>query len=145
MKCCNCGAPADHRHHIVPRSVGGTDRPSNLAPLCERCHGLVHQTSFVRHRELVKKGIERARERGAKIGGRREAAVLAARARKGEGQERAESLRSVFEPLAAQGLSMRQMAAALNAAGHRTERGSEWSHKTVGRVLERLELLQEAG
>jgi 5-methylcytosine-specific restriction endonuclease McrA len=25
-------------HHIVPRSIGGTDHPGNLKTLCHRCH-----------------------------------------------------------------------------------------------------------
>ena len=50
MECCNCGSPADHLHHIVPRALGGSDRQSNLAPLCESCHGLVHSREFIRHK-----------------------------------------------------------------------------------------------
>lgn len=29
-------------HHIVPRSEGGTDKPSNAIPLCPNCHDEVH-------------------------------------------------------------------------------------------------------
>jgi DNA invertase Pin-like site-specific DNA recombinase len=90
--------------------------------------------------QRTKAGLARARERGVELGGRREAAVVAARARKGAAQARAEALRGVVAPMVSAGQSLRQMADALNAAGHRTERGSEWSHKTVSRVVERLAL-----
>ena len=59
---------------------------------------------------------------------------------KGEALERAEALRGLIAPLVDAGQSRRAIAAALNAAGHRTERGSLWNHKTIGRVTERLGL-----
>ena len=68
MECCNCGAPAHHRHHIVPKALGGSDRLSNLAPLCEACHGLVHGRDFVRHKELSKAGQDRAKANGKHVG-----------------------------------------------------------------------------
>lgn len=36
--CIYCGHPADHVDHIYPRSRGGTDDPSNLAPACKSCN-----------------------------------------------------------------------------------------------------------
>jgi hypothetical protein len=33
-------------HHIIPRSKGGTDDPSNLVPLCANCHENRHGGSF---------------------------------------------------------------------------------------------------
>ena len=29
-------------HHVIPRSLGGLDEPSNLITLCDGCHGAVH-------------------------------------------------------------------------------------------------------
>jgi len=49
--CGNCGENAIktgtqlHVHHIVPRSKGGTHKPSNLKTLCERCHKAVHSSN----------------------------------------------------------------------------------------------------
>ena len=37
-RCVYCGAPATHVDHSVPRALGGTDHPSNLASACEPCH-----------------------------------------------------------------------------------------------------------
>ena len=61
-------------------------------------------------------------------------------ARKGEALERAQALHGLIAPLVEAGQSQRAIAAALNDAGHRTERGSRWNHKTIGRVIERLGL-----
>jgi len=41
VTCDKCGQPARTLHHIQPRRWGGSDERNNLAPLCERCHGLV--------------------------------------------------------------------------------------------------------
>jgi DNA invertase Pin-like site-specific DNA recombinase len=90
--------------------------------------------------QRTKAGLAAAKARGVQVGGRREAAVAASRARKGEAQARAEALRGVLAPMVSAGQSLRQMAEALNTAGHRTERGSAWSHKTVSRMVQRLAL-----
>jgi len=38
LACSECGGTAVDLHHIVKRSQGGTDNPSNLKPLCRLCH-----------------------------------------------------------------------------------------------------------
>jgi len=32
-----------HKHHIIPRSQGGTDKPNNIALLHEKCHDRLHE------------------------------------------------------------------------------------------------------
>ena len=51
--CFECGAPAEHNHHVVPKVLGG----NKTVPLCTKCHGLVHDRNFTRLKELQKKGI----------------------------------------------------------------------------------------
>jgi len=92
--------------------------------------------------ERTREALAAAKARGVKLGGRREEAVKAAQARKGEALVRAQALRGLIAPLVEAGQSQRAIAAALNDAGHRTERGSLWNHKTIGRVIERLGLLE---
>jgi len=36
--CQKCGLHGWHVHHIVPKGMGGSDDPSNLETLCEKCH-----------------------------------------------------------------------------------------------------------
>jgi hypothetical protein len=36
--CVRCDRPANAAHHVLPRSFGGSDDPSNLVPVCSRCH-----------------------------------------------------------------------------------------------------------
>ena len=62
--CVNCGKPGTHQHHIVPKSLGGTNE-TNLVWLCDECHGKIHEIEFdngqLSHSELTKIGIEKAR------------------------------------------------------------------------------------
>ena len=45
-KCVECGIPCTAAeadvHHLLPRSAGGTDEPSNLVTLCDGCHAAHH-------------------------------------------------------------------------------------------------------
>ena len=36
-------ARADHMHHKLRRSQGGTNDPSNLVPVCFACHERIHR------------------------------------------------------------------------------------------------------
>jgi ATP-dependent DNA helicase RecQ len=38
----SCGAFEVDVHHLLPRSAGGTDEPSNLVTLCDGCHAAYH-------------------------------------------------------------------------------------------------------
>lgn len=62
MECANCGSTDElHEHHIVPVSIGGTERAGNKVILCIICHGKVHGTKLTRI-NLVKEGKRRAKE-----------------------------------------------------------------------------------
>ena len=39
-------------HHVVPKSLGGT----KTIPLCYKCHGLVHNKDFIKHRARLRSG-----------------------------------------------------------------------------------------
>lgn len=52
VKCSRCGKAdngeygrAIRKHHILPLSQGGEDKPENLEYLCLHCHGVVHYWS----------------------------------------------------------------------------------------------------
>jgi transposase-like protein len=63
--CFECGGSERiHQHHIIPKSLGGT----KTIPLCETCHGRVHQKDLVKFNNLAKEGIKRYVENGGKLG-----------------------------------------------------------------------------
>lgn len=37
-----CSGNAEHIHHLLRRSAGGSHDPKNLISLCQQCHGWVH-------------------------------------------------------------------------------------------------------
>jgi len=64
VKCFECGTNEGiHHHHIVPRSLGGTQ----TIPLCFRCHGKVHSVAMSSS-DLIKKGLSNAKKRGVRLG-----------------------------------------------------------------------------
>jgi hypothetical protein len=63
--CVVCGTADNlNQHHLIPRSLGGSDEESNLLTLCGPCHAKVHQVSADwRHSELIRKAINAKRSR----------------------------------------------------------------------------------
>lgn len=48
-KCANFGTDISlEHHHIVPLSIGGTNRTTNIVVLCHRCHQLAHGAKNIR-------------------------------------------------------------------------------------------------
>ncbi len=113
---------------------------SNLASLCSVCHGLAHGVDFsADHAALTREGLQRAKARGVQLGGRRPGQERAAEASRQKAQDAAERLRGVLEPLVVGGASLRQIGAALEAAGIRSNQGGQsWSPTMVKRAIERL-------
>lgn len=60
--CFECGKPAQVNHHVIPRVMGGT----KTVPLCDKCHSLVHDSNFVKLKELSLRGKEKVRREKAK-------------------------------------------------------------------------------
>ena len=66
MKCESCKKETDYleRHHIVPKSRGGSNDKSNLINLCIECHSKAHDVDFNNKRGgLQKEGILKSIER----------------------------------------------------------------------------------
>ena len=130
--CFDCGEPAGHMHHVVPRSLGG----SATVPLCTDCHAKAHNLpagSWGNHRKLTKQGIDRRRESGKKYG------TIPYGLTEAEGgnlkvcREEWRSLQAM-RTMRESGQSIRKIAKALNEQGHKP-RGKEWHPTTVARVM----------
>jgi hypothetical protein len=48
-KCFDCNEPADHRHHVVPKSRGGRA----TVPLCATCHSKAHNVDQLKLSEAA--------------------------------------------------------------------------------------------
>jgi hypothetical protein len=63
-ECQNCGSTDNiHIHHIVPLYVGGTNKLTNMASLCGKCHEIIHgleEGQFV----MLKDGLQLYRKSG---------------------------------------------------------------------------------
>lgn len=65
IKCINCGSTDNiHWHHVVPLALGGNDIPSNIVPVCGRCHSIIHNNKALDGKYLHYRGVQRAKEEG---------------------------------------------------------------------------------
>jgi len=140
--CQNCGALADHAHHVVPLARGGNDLISNLVSLCGRCHGGVHGVDWTHHRELTCAGLAAAKARGVKLGGIRPNTIKENIKAKNAAMHRAEALRPLIAPMVAARMTLRQISAALADAGKLNRKGEPLAASQVSRILDYLGLAQ---
>ena len=144
VNCGNCLEPANHRHHIVPKVLGGTDNETNLVWLCEPCHGKVHNRRFLNHGTLTKAGLQAAKARGVKLGGFRgrpgtaEDCDKARAAHSAKANSFAKDFLFVREMREA-GSSYRGIAKHLNEGGYKSRNGGQWHPSSVKYLLDRLE------
>lgn len=58
-ECVNCESNFNIQyHHIVPLTLGGTNKISNIVPLCEDCHNKIHNIKNMNMKQLILDGIE---------------------------------------------------------------------------------------
>jgi DNA invertase Pin-like site-specific DNA recombinase len=88
----------------------------------------------------TKAALAEARKRGTKLGGHRPNALHAANdARKATADDHAARMAIIVQPLRANGMTLAQIAASLNATGQRTPNGGCWHTEHVRRILKRTE------
>lgn len=59
--CFECGDPATVKHHVIPKSKGGT----KTVPLCNKCHSAVHDSNLITSAELIALGKMRSKATNA--------------------------------------------------------------------------------
>ena len=129
--CCNAEVESVHKHHIVPKVLGGLDIPTNIVECCESCHGKIHGRDMTNHRELTIEGLRKAKARGVQLGGARPGNEARHAAVKAVADGHADRVRSVIQSYRNNGASYRSIAAHLNQLEIATARGGEWFASTV--------------
>jgi hypothetical protein len=128
--CFECGQPASHRHHVVPRSRGGTQ----TVPLCEPCHGKAHDR-VMRTSALTSHALQKKKPRGERTGKIRWGYTLADDGKTLVPNEAEQGIsRTIFE-LRAQGLTVRAIAAELEQRGVVTRNGKPLRFSWIGKIL----------
>lgn len=136
--CVACGATKKlHHHHLLPRSLGGSNKETNLITLCPKCHAIVHQTkaNWQSSSELIRKAAIKNHKMGRRwcpsaygydfvegiaIINKSEMAII----------EKIKKLKD-------EGLSIRKIAKKLNEAGHRKKNGKPWTYSGVWSITKR--------
>ena len=129
--CCHTEVDTLHRHHILPKVLGGVDAENNIINCCEQCHGKIHGRDMMHHSYLTREGLRKAKERGVKLGGARPEAYVRHEAVKAMADARAKKVKPMIEQYRNEGLSYRKIAFKLNEANIPTAQGGRWHHQTV--------------
>lgn len=119
--CFECGGDADQRHHVVPRSLGGT----KTVPLCHVCHGKAHgrTNGFRDTNRLTKVALRAKRDRGELVGGTPLGWQIAADGKSLEPCPRERELIARAKALRAGGMKLGEIARAFAAEGVTTRTG----------------------
>lgn len=122
--CFECGQEAEHRHHVVPRVLGGTQ----TLPLCRSCHAKVHSREEMAHSSLTKAGLQKARERGVRLGALPEIDL---------------ATETLILSMRGDGKGYCRIADELNQQGVPTAKGGSWHGCTIQRVVRRNQRNQQ--
>lgn len=130
--CFECSKPAQHLHHVVPRSCGGT----KTLPLCEQCHGLVHDKQFMSISALTSSAMQHMKAEGRFTGNAPYGWQAGADGHlvESEAEQRVLSMVSHYR---AQGLSVRKIASTLAELGFRSRVGKPLHFQSVARMAGR--------
>lgn len=131
--CFECSASAEHEHHVVPRSLGGT----RTIPLCGKCHGKVHGRDTLSNSKLTRTAMMKRARAGLATG----AVALGYRTvPTPQGHvieidpDAAAVVRDVFR-MYLEGRSPFEVASELNRRGLSAPRGGAWQGSTVRMML----------
>lgn len=135
MRCFECGAEAHHKHHVVPKSMGGTQ----TVPLCNQCHGKAHGIS-ISGPELTKRALGQRKAEGRKYTNKtpygfevigNDLVVIDAEAK----------VVAEIKRRRASGEILQSIADDLNGRGIPTKTGKQWQPATIHLLLKRSTLV----
>lgn len=92
----------------------------------------------------TKQALAEAKKRGVKLGGMRDATMKRNDVLKAQADERAQKVSDIILPMREAKMSLRKIAAALNASKVPTPRGGKWSPSSVKYTLDRLDAADAA-
>jgi len=125
--CVACGTKDNlQHHHLKPQVDGGSDDETNLITLCQECHAIYHNLNFRDHGWLTRKGLERAKAKGVKLGNPKaqEQGIMA--------KKQSEELLPILDQLIVEGnRSLYSLSRALNERGLKTPKGAKFYPNTV--------------
>ena len=126
--CAVCGKTTDLQyHHFTPRIDGGGDDETNILTLCYKHHCEIHGKPYrnkIHHAELTRKGLQKAKERGVRLGAR--GGVNIKKANEGKiaaAEQFSKKLEPIIKPLRESGKTYQQIADTLNDMGIKTPQG----------------------
>ena len=140
--CAVCGSTEDlQHHHFTPRIEGGIDDETNIITLCYKHHCEIHGKPYrnhINHSELTKKGIQKAKERGVKLGNPN--LVEYNKIKKRKARKYAWEHKDFLISLRDSGMTLREMCDILESKNIKTRTGSSsWFPVQVHRMLKRIE------
>lgn len=135
--CCHAEVSTLHKHHILPKVLGGVDDESNIVNCCEKCHGKIHGRDMLHHSALTREGLRKAKERGVLLGGARPNSQVRHDAVKALADAKAKEVKPTIEQFRNDGLTYSKIADKLNETNVPTARGGKWYASTVRRYYKR--------
>ena len=134
--CVACGTADNlNQHHLIPRSLGGSDDESNLLTLCGPCHAKVHQVrADWRHSELTKTAMQAKKQRGEYIGGHTPYGFNRSDCKLVR-NEVEQNIITQAKHLRANGLSLTKIALKLDRQGIKTRTGSLFDATQIKRMV----------
>lgn len=138
--CVACGQSGNlNQHHLVPRSIGGSDDESNLITLCGSCHAKAHQVKADwRHSELTTKALKEKKQRGERMG----KLPYGFTVDDGVNLVPCVSEQSILVRVAnlkADGFSVRSIAKTLNNDGLFNRQGNPWNNDSIHTICKNID------
>ena len=130
--CFECGKPAQHDHHVVPKSRGGT----KIVPLCEDCHGKAHER-VMRISALTRDAMSARKAAGKRVGSIPYGWGLSEDGVSLERNETEQEMISLAKKWRGEGWTLRQIADGLWNVGYANRRGAEFDPNTIFKIVGR--------